>query len=313
MELETAMKRTVLILLMAATAVAVTSQTPAKPTTTAAKPATATAHSTASSSAIKLPPGVPPASGVVKTAFSLRYQDITVGAGAVAEPNKLYKFHFTLWLAADGRKLESSYDHRAVVKDKDGKPVLDADGKPKLGDPQVAAMIQGTGRPFPGWDQGFEGMKVGGKRRIFIPWQLGLGAQERPTMDAAHPAIPGKSDLILDIELKDMTDNPMPANRPGVRPGMPPAAGMPAPRPGVPGGSGGPGASGGAVPMNRPPTSPMAPGAPAAPAAPSTPASPVTPAAPSAPAAVVQPAAPAPPTAPAQPATPAAPAPPSDK
>jgi peptidylprolyl isomerase len=244
----------------------------------------------------------------VKTAFSLRFQDITVGSGALAEPNKLYKFHFTIWLAADGRKLDSSYDHRAPVKDKDGKPVLDADGKPKLGDPQIAAMIQGTGRPFPGWDQGFDGMKVGGKRRVFIPWQLGLGAQERPSMDAAHPAIPGKSDLILDIELKDVSDNPMPANRPGMRPGMPPA-GMTAPHPGVPGGPGTPGA----VPLNRPQSTPGASGAPAAPASPAAPATPV---APSSPGTTVQPPAPTTPGAPAppaQPATPPTPIPPSDK
>lgn len=281
MELETAMKRTVLILLMAATVVTLAAQTPAKPTTTTAKPATAATHSSAAGSAIKLPPGVPSASGVVKTAFSLRYQDITIGSGALAEPNKVVKFHFTLWLAADGRKLESSYDHRAVVKDKDGKPVLDADGKPQLGDPQVAAMIQGTGRPFPGWDLGFDGMKAGGKRRVFIPWQLGLGAQERPAMDAAHPGIPGKSDLILDLELKDVADAPMQANRPGMRPGMPPA-GMTAPHPGVSGAPGGPGASGGAVPLNHPPTMPTAPSTPATPAAPAAPgaiAQPATPAA----------------------------------
>ena len=68
---------------------------------------------------IKLPPGVPGRrrSGVLETAFSLRYQDIVVGTGAVAEPNKIYKVQYTGWLGAngradDGRKFDSSYDRR---------------------------------------------------------------------------------------------------------------------------------------------------------------------------------------------------------
>jgi hypothetical protein len=42
---------------------------------------------------VKLPPGVPPGHGLVKTAFSLRYQDLKIGTGADAEPNKNYKVH----------------------------------------------------------------------------------------------------------------------------------------------------------------------------------------------------------------------------
>src|SRR6266568_2806945 len=116
------MKQFVLILLLAASAAA-TAQTPAKPATTS-KPATTTAGA-------KLPPGVPVVRGVVRTAFSLRYEDIKIGAGKEAEPNKIYKVHYTGWLAADGHKFDSSYDHRAPVMGKDGKPELGADGQPK--------------------------------------------------------------------------------------------------------------------------------------------------------------------------------------
>ena len=66
------------------------------------------------------------------------------------------------------------------MKDKDGKPVLGDDGKPKLGDPQPMAFPQGMGRLIPGFDQGFDGMKIGGKRRLFIPWQLAYGARDIP-------------------------------------------------------------------------------------------------------------------------------------
>ncbi len=101
--------------------------------------------------------------------------------------------------------------------DKDGKPVMGEDGKPKLGDPQPISFPQGFGRVIPGFDQGFEGMKVGGKRRLFIPWQLAYGARGRPGPDPAHPGIPPKADLIFDVELVDVAEMQMPPNHPMAR------------------------------------------------------------------------------------------------
>ena len=212
------MKKIALTMLLAAIPVAANAQTTPKPATPAAKPAVhAKPHAVAAPAAdkaqIKLPPGVPAAAGTVETAFSLRYQDLVVGAGAVAEPNKIYKVQYTGWLGTngredDGRKFDSSYDRRQPVKDQDGKPVLDADGKPKLGEAQPFAFPQGYGRVIPGWDQGFGGMKIGGKRRLFIPWQLAYGAKGHPGPDAAHPGIPEKADLIFDVELVDVSDQP---------------------------------------------------------------------------------------------------------
>jgi peptidylprolyl isomerase len=182
---------------------------------------------------VSLPAGLKPVDAKVETAFSLKYQEIAIGTGADALPNQMYKVLYTGWLAADGSKFDSTDDHpRPPVLDKDGQPVLDADGKPKLGDPQPIAFPQGFGRVIPGWDQGFGGMKIGGKRRLFIPWQLAYGARGRPGPDAAHPGIPPKADLIFDIELVSVTDIPMPAGHPGfggmpgtpVRPPTPPTA-----------------------------------------------------------------------------------------
>jgi peptidylprolyl isomerase len=244
------MKQPVLLLLIAAAAVAANAQTPAKPAVTAAKPATTAAKPATAASAstgIKLPPGVPPARGIVKSAFALRYQDIKIGTGADAEPGKMYKVHYTGYRAADGVKFDSSFDHPGQPeKDKDGKPVLGEDGKPKVGPPQPMAFPQGMGRLIPGFDQGFGGMKIGGKRRLFIPWQLAYGMRAIPDHGPDHPGIPAKSDLIFDVELVEVTDMPAAPTRPGMggppgtRPGGPGSI-PPGARPGAPGT---PGASG---------------------------------------------------------------------
>jgi peptidylprolyl isomerase len=268
---------TALLVSAAAVAAAQTASTPAaKPVAHAAAP---------SASGIKLPPGVPPARGILKTAFALRYQDVKIGTGAVAEQNKVYKVAYTVWIAADGRKLDSSYDHPAMpVIDDTGKPVMGPDGKPKQEAGQPIRFIQGMGRVIPGWDLGFDGMKIGGKRRLFIPWQLAYGAKGRPGPDPAHPGVPAKADLIFDVELLKVTEMPPMPNRP-------PMGGMPGGRP-MPGG----------MPQGAPGHPPNAPGQPATPAAPGS----ATPAAPANAAPATTPSA-TPAAAPATPA-PAAPA-----
>ena len=219
------MKSTALVLCLAAAAAA-HAQTAAKPATTAAKPSASTHTGAAAASPVKYPPGVTPFPGVPKTAFSLRYQDIKVGTGADAVPMKMYKVKYTGWRAADGVVFDSWDKHPTPVMDKDGKPVNGDDGKPKMNAPEPASFPVGLGRMIAGFDQGFTGMKVGGKRRIFIPWQLGYGAREMPDRGADHPGIPGKSDLVFDVELVEMSDLPTPAGHPpmGGGAGMPGAA-----------------------------------------------------------------------------------------
>jgi peptidylprolyl isomerase len=223
LEITLYMNRTIAIVLIAAAGAAY-AQTAAKPVTrTAPAKAVATrpaAHSApAAAGAVKLPAGIPPATGPVVTAFSLRWQEIKIGAGPDAKPRDIYKVHYTGWLAADGRKFDSSFDHPGQpIMDKDGNMERDEKGQVKLSGPQPISFPQGTGRVIPGFDQGFTGMKVGGKRRIFIPWQLAYGALGRPGPDAANPGIPPKADLIFDVELVEQSDLTMPPNHPMMSP-----------------------------------------------------------------------------------------------
>lgn len=279
------MNRSVLILGLAASVAAAQTTSPATPkTATTPRPHTATA-----ATATKLPPGIPVVHALTRTAFALRYQDIKVGTGPEAEPNKLYHVLYTGWLASNGRKFDSTDDHpRPPQTDKDGKPVLGPDGKPQQGPPQPIVFPQGFGRVIPGWDQGFNGMHIGGKRRLFIPWQLAYGAKGRPGPDEAHPGIPPKADLIFDVELVEVTDMPMapqrppmPMNRPTPPAGQPPAGGLPS------GGAAPPAGARPSAPVTPPDptkpstTQPQNPSQPAPQATPGTPANPAKPPAPS--------------------------------
>src|SRR6201987_6375692 len=144
-----------------------------------------------------LPAGIPPASGKLESAFALRYIDIKPGDGAEAEPGQFYTVHYTGWLASDGTKFDSSVDRNEPIN-----------------------FQQGVHGVIPGWDYGFAGMHVGGKRRLFIPYQLAYGERGRP------PVIPPKSDLIFDIELVSASDPPPlpepPAPPPAQQPATPP-------------------------------------------------------------------------------------------
>jgi peptidylprolyl isomerase len=257
------MKQSILILALAAMAASAGAQTQPRSSTTPAKPSTGTSTATG----IKLPPGVPPGKGIIKTAFtvSLRYQDLTVGTGPVFDPKMMCTVKYTIYRASDGAKFDSTDDHRMPVRGADGKPVMGPDGKPKLGDPVPVTWLLDSGRLPVAVDQGFDGMKVGGKRRLFVPWQLGLGARAIPDRGPDHPGLPAKSNLIWDVELVSMSAAPAPPT-PGARPmppmpNRPPAPAAPGqPAPSAPPASPPPGAA--ATPA--PPASPQSPGSPAA-------------------------------------------------
>ena len=123
---------------------------------------------------------MPAAAGTSQTLFALRYVDLKVGTGELALPRKFYTVQYTGW-TTDGKKFDSSYDH---------------DGG------QAFTFPVGARRVITGWDTGFEGMHIGGKRRMVIPYQLAYGAEGRP------PVIPAKADLIFDIELLSQSDTP---------------------------------------------------------------------------------------------------------
>jgi peptidylprolyl isomerase len=141
-----------------------------------------------------LPAGIPPANGKVESAFALRYIDIKPGDGAEAEPGQFYTVHYTGWLASDGTKFDSSLDRNEPI-----------------------TFQQGVHGVVSGWDDGFAGMHVGGKRRLFIPYQLAYGERGRP------PVIPPKSDLIFDIELVAASDTEPPPPTPAAPPSQPEA------------------------------------------------------------------------------------------
>jgi peptidylprolyl isomerase len=137
---------------------------------------------------------------------------------------------------------------------------------PAFKHPTPFTFPYGGHRVITGWDTGFEGMRVGGKRRLFVPYQLAYGLAGSP------PKIPAKSNLIFDVELVSISDKPPapPANA-APRPPPPPPAAPPAsstsPAPATP-----PAASAPAAPATPPP-----PAAPATPPAPAKPATPPTP------------------------------------
>jgi FKBP-type peptidyl-prolyl cis-trans isomerase len=117
--------------------------------------------------------GIDPAS-LTRTASGLQYQDVATGTGVEATPGKVAVVHYTGWLT-DGTKFDSSRD---------------------AGEPFSFPL--GEGRVIAGWDEGVAGMKVGGRRKLVIPPDLGYGAEGSP------PVIPPASTLVFDVELLEV-------------------------------------------------------------------------------------------------------------
>jgi peptidylprolyl isomerase len=260
---------------MAACAVvsAQTAPSASKSTTTPATPAHHAASRTASTLefplAYKLPAGEHRIPGVQKKVAVLSYQDIKVGTGAEGEPGKMWHVKYKGWRAADGVVFDNWEDHKRPVMGEDGKPVMGPDNKPKMGDPEPLVFAQGVGRLIPGFDYGVTGMHLGGKRRLFIPWEMAYGVRSIPDRPD-HPGIPAKSDLVFDVELVEVTDMPAPPQRPMPPMGVHPQPGTPA-QPGVAPHPNPPVEGKPVQPDAAKPDATPAPGQPAQPAQPSTP------------------------------------------
>jgi peptidylprolyl isomerase len=122
------------------------------------------------------PPGVPHLSGAVQTEEGVSFIDEVVGTGAAPEKGKAVKVHYTGWLT-DGTKFDSSVDR---------------------GDP--INLRFNVGQVIKGWDVGLASMRVGGKRRLIIPAELGYGERGHSEV------IPPDSTLVFDVELLEVGD-----------------------------------------------------------------------------------------------------------
>ena len=154
----------------------------------------------------ELPAPIPRIRGEERTAFALRYVDIAAGSGALAQPRKCLFAHYTGWLT-NGTKFDSSRDTMP-------------NGQPRT----PISFPQGARRVISGWDVGFEGMRVGARRRLLIPYQLAYGELGRP------PVIPPRAQLIFDVELMAVTDTVSRTDAPA----GPPAGGQSQPGPRCP-------------------------------------------------------------------------------
>jgi FKBP-type peptidyl-prolyl cis-trans isomerase len=145
-------------------------------TTTSGTPGT-TSSTSGSSTGMSATAQTPASNGAAEVTMpnGLKYQDLTVGTGAEATAGKKVSVHYTGWLT-NGTKFDSSVDR--------GQPFQ---------------FTLGAHEVISGWDQGVAGMKVGGKRKLTIPPDLGYGAAGTP-----GGPIPPNATLVFDVELLDV-------------------------------------------------------------------------------------------------------------
>jgi FKBP-type peptidyl-prolyl cis-trans isomerase FkpA len=119
-----------------------------------------------------------PATSPITTSSGLQIDDITLGSGATAQAGRQVTVHYTGWLydptapMQRGRKFDSSKDRNDPFK-----------------------FDLGEGMVIAGWDEGVQGMQVGGKRVLVIPPDLGYGAR------GAGGVIPPNATLVFEVEL----------------------------------------------------------------------------------------------------------------
>ena len=107
----------------------------------------------------------------ITTPSGLIYEDTTIGSGATAAAGQQVSVHYTGWLTS-GVKFDSSKDRNEPFD-----------------------FRLGSGNVIKGWDEGVQGMQVGGVRKLTIPPQLGYGER------GAGGVIPPNATLVFDVEL----------------------------------------------------------------------------------------------------------------
>ena len=108
---------------------------------------------------------------MITTGSGLQYENLQEGSGQAAKASNTVEVHYTGWLK-DGTQFDSSHDRG-----------------------QAFSFRLGAGKVIKGWDEGVAGMKVGGKRTLVIPPELGYGAR------GAGGVIPPNATLMFDVEL----------------------------------------------------------------------------------------------------------------
>ena len=108
------------------------------------------------------------------TDSGLKYEDLVEGNGETAVAGQKVSVHYTGWLT-DGTKFDSSLDRNSPF-----------------------SFSLGAGHVIGGWDEGVQGMQVGGKRKLTIPPQLGYGPA------GAGGVIPPNATLVFEVELLEI-------------------------------------------------------------------------------------------------------------
>ena len=124
---------------------------------------------------------------MTRTATGLYRRDLVAGQGTEATPGSVAVVHYTGWLP-NGRKFDSSRDR---------------------GEPFTFTL--GAGMVIAGWDEGVAGMRVGGRRQLVIPPELGYGAA------GAGGTIPPNATLVFEVELTAVQGPAQPLAEPGAR------------------------------------------------------------------------------------------------
>jgi FKBP-type peptidyl-prolyl cis-trans isomerase FkpA len=112
----------------------------------------------------------------VTSPSGLVYEDLTIGSGAAARLGTTVSVHYTGWLI-DGTKFDSSKDRN-----------------------EAFSFPVGVQYVIAGWDEGVQGMQVGGVRKLTIPPQIGYGAR------GAGGVIPPNATLIFEVELLEVSE-----------------------------------------------------------------------------------------------------------
>lgn len=111
-----------------------------------------------------------------RTASGLEYEVLQEGSGASPRPGQMVTVHYTGWLNKNGEIFGQPFDSSFKRN-------------------QPFSFKIGAGHVIQGWDEGVMSMKIGEKRRLYIPSQLGYGSR------GAGAVIPANADLIFDVEL----------------------------------------------------------------------------------------------------------------